>query len=81
MGQLERAIDQAYPIGEVEDFSPYIAKIKASGVDSIITGSWRPDLVLLIKVVRDTELNVNFSPTTPCVRARSRPRAPAVWTR
>jgi len=39
LGQLERAIDQAYPIGEVKDFSPYVAKIKVSGVDSIITGS------------------------------------------
>lgn len=27
---------------------------------SIITGSWRSDLFLLIKVARDTELNVNF---------------------
>src|SRR5450830_1552797 len=41
--------DDLHPIGQVKDFSPYIAKIKASGADTVITGNWGADLALLIK--------------------------------
>ena len=34
-----------HPIGKVKDFSPYIAMIKASGADSVITGNWGADHV------------------------------------
>jgi branched-chain amino acid transport system substrate-binding protein len=33
----------------VRDFSPYIAKIKASGADAVVTGNWGADLSLLVK--------------------------------
>lgn len=52
--------DDLHPIGQVKDFSPYIAKIKASGADSIITGNWGADLALLIKAARDANLQANF---------------------
>jgi branched-chain amino acid transport system substrate-binding protein len=52
--------DDLHPIGEVKDFAPYIAKIKASGADSVITGNWGADLSLLIKAAKDAGLNVNF---------------------
>ena len=29
-----------HPLAQVRDFSPYIAKIKQSGADSVITGNW-----------------------------------------
>ncbi|MFM6997040.1 MAG: ABC transporter substrate-binding protein, partial [Limnohabitans sp.] len=35
------------------DFSPYIAKIKASGADTVITGNWGSDLALLIKAANE----------------------------
>ncbi|MDQ2733935.1 MAG: branched-chain amino acid ABC transporter substrate-binding protein [Pseudomonadota bacterium] len=41
--------EDLHPIGSVRDFSPYIAKIKASGADAVITGNWGTDLSLLIK--------------------------------
>ena len=44
----------------VKDFSPYIAKIKASGADSVITGNWGADLALLIKAAKDADLKANF---------------------
>lgn len=38
-----------HPLAQVRDFAPYIAKIKASGADTVITGNWGSDLALLIK--------------------------------
>lgn len=52
--------DDLHPIGEVKDFSPYIAKIKMSGADTIITGNWGADLALLIKAAKDGALNADF---------------------
>jgi len=52
--------DELHPIGKIKDFSPYVAKIRASGADSIITGNWGNDLTLLVKAVRDAGLDVKF---------------------
>jgi len=52
--------DDLHPIGQVKDFSPYVAKIKAAGADSVITGNWGADLALLIKAAKDAGLNANF---------------------
>ena len=50
--------DDLHPLAQVRDFSPYIAKIKASGADTVITGNWGSDLSLLIKAANDAGLNV-----------------------
>ena len=52
--------DELHPLLKVTDFAPYIAKIKASGADSVITGNWGADLALLIKAAKDAGLNANF---------------------
>ncbi len=52
--------DDLHPLAQVKDFSPYVAKIKASGADTVITGNWGSDLALLIKAAKDAGLNVNF---------------------
>lgn len=52
--------DDLHPIGEVKDFSPYVAKIIASGADTIITGNWGSDLALLIRAANASGLNANF---------------------
>jgi len=44
--------DEFHPLGKVKDFSPYIAKIRESGADTLLTGNWNNDLSLLIKSVR-----------------------------
>ena len=41
--------EDLHPIAQVRDFAPYIAKIKASGADTVITGNWGSDLTLLVK--------------------------------
>ena len=52
--------DDLHPIAQVKDFSPYVAKIKASGADTVITGNWGPDLTLLIRAAKDADLKANF---------------------
>ncbi|MEG0317743.1 MAG: branched-chain amino acid ABC transporter substrate-binding protein [Comamonas sp.] len=49
--------DDMAPLAQVRDFAPYIAKIKQSGADSVITGNWGSDLSLLIKAANDAGLN------------------------
>jgi branched-chain amino acid transport system substrate-binding protein len=49
--------DDLHPLAQVRDFSPYIAKIKQSGADTVITGNWGSDLSLLIKAANDAGLN------------------------
>ncbi len=45
--------EDLHPIAQVRDFAPYIAKIKASGADTVITGNWGSDLTLLIKAAAE----------------------------
>jgi branched-chain amino acid transport system substrate-binding protein len=52
--------EDLHPIGSVRDFAPYIAKIKASGADSVVTGNWGTDMSLLIKAAKDAGLDANF---------------------
>ena len=52
--------DTFVPIAQVKDFAPYIAKIKASGADTVITSNWGTDLSLLLKAAKDFGLNINF---------------------
>ena len=45
--------EDLHPLAQVRDFSPYIAKIKASGADTVITGNWGSDLSLLVKAANE----------------------------
>ncbi len=45
--------EDLHPIAQVRDFAPYIAKIKASGADTVITGNWSSDLSLLVKAAQE----------------------------
>ena len=52
--------DELHPLQKVNDFSPYVAKIKAAGADTVITGNWSNDMVLLIKAGKDAGLKVEW---------------------
>jgi branched-chain amino acid transport system substrate-binding protein len=52
--------DDLHPIGKIKDFAPYVAKIKASGADTVITGNWGNDLTLLVKAAKDAGLHLKF---------------------
>ena len=52
--------DELHPLAKITDFSQYVAKIKAAGADTVITGNWGSDLALLIKAAKDAGLTANF---------------------
>jgi len=52
--------NELHPIGKVKDFSPYIAKIKASGAQAVITGNWGADMLGLAKAANDAGLEIPF---------------------
>ncbi|MEI7713229.1 MAG: branched-chain amino acid ABC transporter substrate-binding protein, partial [Rhodospirillales bacterium] len=52
--------DELMPFGKVQDFAPYVAKIKESGAQTVVTGNYNRDLNLLIKEAVSQGLNVRF---------------------
>lgn len=49
-----------HPIGRVKDFAPYVAKMKAAGADTVITGNWGQDMTLLLKAAGDAGYDVRY---------------------
>jgi len=45
---------------KIQDFAPYVAKISASGADTVMTGNWSNDLLLLMKASKAAGLKVRF---------------------
>ncbi len=52
--------DLIVPFGKTLDFTPYVAKIKSSGADTVLTGNWGVDLTRLVKAVGEAGLDVQF---------------------
>ena len=52
--------EDLHPIAQVRDFAPYVAKIKASGADTVITGNWGSDLSLLVKAANEAGYTGKF---------------------
>ena len=52
--------EDLHPLAQVRDFAPYVAKIKASGADTVITGNWGSDLSLLVKAANEGGYNGKF---------------------
>lgn len=52
-----------HEVNKIQDFSPYVAKIKDANPDTVITGNWSNDLLLLMKATGDAGLKVRFATT------------------
>ena len=52
--------DELIPLGKVKDFSAYVAKVKLSGAQALLTGNWGPDLSLLVKAGMDAGLGIDY---------------------
>ena len=86
---VQIAGEDLHPIGQVKDFAPYVAKIKQSGADSVITGNWGADLALLIKAAKEANLEADFYtyyagttgvPTAMGAAGEDKVRQVAVWS-
>ena len=80
--------DDLHPLGQVRDFAPYIAKMKAANADTVITGNWGPDLALLVRAAREAGLDANFytyyagvigTPTAVAAAGENRMRMVGYW--
>jgi len=49
-----------HDVNKIQDFSPYVAKIAASGADTVITGNWSNDLLLLMKASKSAGLKARY---------------------
>ena len=52
-----------HDLNKVQDFSPYVAKIAASNADTVVTGNWGNDLLLLMKAAKSAGLKARFATT------------------
>lgn len=50
-----------HEVNKIQDFAPFVAKIKAANPDTVITGNWSNDLLLLMKAAGDAGLKVRFA--------------------
>ncbi len=53
--------DVIHDVNKIQDFAPYVAKIKEAGPDTVITGNWSNDLLLLMKAAGDSGLKARFA--------------------
>ena len=49
-----------HDVSKVQDFSPYVARIKSAGATAVISGNWGSDLILLMKEISLAGLKVQF---------------------
>ena len=49
-----------HDVNRIQDFAPYANRIKNSGAETVITGNWSNDLLLLMKATRDAGLKIRF---------------------
>ncbi|HEU6455012.1 MAG TPA: ABC transporter substrate-binding protein, partial [Roseateles sp.] len=49
-----------HDVNKIQDFSPYVAKIAASGAQTVLTANWSNDLLLLMKAARAAGLKADF---------------------
>jgi branched-chain amino acid transport system substrate-binding protein len=52
-----------HDVSKIQDFSPYVARIKSSNASTVITGNWGSDLILLVKEIGATGLKVQLGST------------------
>jgi len=60
---IEIVGDDLIPLAKVKDFAPYVAKIKASGADYVLTGNWGTDLSLFVKAAHANGLKAGMFTT------------------
>lgn len=49
-----------HDVNKIQDFAPYVSKIAATGAETVITGNWSNDLLLLMKASKAAGLKARF---------------------
>jgi branched-chain amino acid transport system substrate-binding protein len=56
MPDLQIVGDDLHPLGKVKDFAPYVAKIRASEANVVLSSNWGSDLSLLVRASEEAGL-------------------------
>lgn len=57
---IEWVGDDVHPLQKISDFAPYVAKIRSSGADAVITSDWGADLALVLKAAGESGLDAEW---------------------
>ena len=49
-----------HDVAKIQDFSPFVSRIAASGADTVVTGDWGTDLIRLMKASAEANLKLPF---------------------
>ena len=60
LGGYEVVEKTLHDVNKIQDFAPYVAKINAAKADSVLTGNWSNDLLLLMKASKAAGLKTRF---------------------
>lgn len=60
LGGYQMVGNTLHDVNKIQDFAPYVAKIAASHADTVMTGNWSNDLLLLMKASKDAGLKTRF---------------------
>lgn len=55
--------DVLHDVNKIQDFAPYVAKIKEAAPSSVVTGNWGNDLLLMLKAAADSGMKTPFLTT------------------
>ena len=50
-----------HDVNKIQDFAPFVARIKSAEPDTVFTGNWSNDLLLMMKAAGDAGLDVTFA--------------------
>ena len=84
MPDLQIVGDDLIPLGKVKDFAPYVAKIRASEANVVLSSNWGSDLNLLVRAAEESGLPAVFyllhAATTGTPTAIGAAGANRLWT-
>ncbi|MEO8153827.1 MAG: branched-chain amino acid ABC transporter substrate-binding protein [Rhizobacter sp.] len=60
LGGYEVVEKTLHDVNKIQDFAPYVAKISAAKADTVMTGNWSNDLLLLMKATKSAGLKARF---------------------
>ncbi|MCA8934495.1 MAG: branched-chain amino acid ABC transporter substrate-binding protein [Rhodospirillaceae bacterium] len=63
IGGYEVVEEVLHDVNSIQDFAPYVARINAADPDTVITGNWSNDLLLLMRAASEAGLDVRFGTT------------------
>lgn len=50
-----------HDVNKIQDFSPYVERIRESGAQTVVTGNWARDLLLLMQAVSSANIKARFA--------------------